>query len=176
MRNKLLMLSALFFSLILFGQKDKWKTFEKDGYSIQYPKSWTYSDQKPQPMVQFVLLSEEDSQEEDNFRENINLSTESLQGRKMSLDAYVELALDQVTEQIPSAKILATEDVSLNGKKAKSFIWTADFGNGVMLKFKQYILISDGTAYILTFTSTEAEFDEYVNKATDILDTFKINS
>ena len=68
------------------------------------------------------------------------------------------------------------EKFFLNGIKAKSSIWTADFGSGVMLKFKQYILISDGTAYILTFTSTVAEFDEYVNQATDILDTFKINS
>ena len=176
MRNKLLMLSALLFSLILFGQKEGWKTYEKDGYSVQYPKNWEYSDQKPQPMVQFVLMSEEDSQEEDNFRENINLSTEFLQGREISLDAYVEIALDQVEKQIPSAKILSTEDMSLNGIKAKSSIWTADFGSGVMLKFKQYILISDGTAYILTFTSTVAEFDEYVNQATDILDTFKINS
>ncbi|WP_111682052.1 PsbP-related protein [Winogradskyella tangerina] len=176
MKTKIATLLSLFIGLMLFSQENDWTTYEKDNYSIQYPENWSYSDQKPQPSIQFVLKAEEASQTEDMFWENINLNTEYLQGQEFTLDEYIELSLGQIKKQVPTAKLLESEDITLNGMEAKSTIWSADFGNGFQLKFKQYVVLNAGTAYILTFTSTFAEFDKYQEVATSILDTFKINS
>ena len=171
---KIIPVLFLFLCSAMYSQED-WKTYEKDNYSIQYPENWSYSDQKPQPSIQFVLMTEEASQTEDMFRENINLNTESLQGRDITLDEYIELSLGQITKQIPSAKLLSSEDISINGMKAKSSIWSADFGNGMLLKFKQYVVLNRGMAYILTYSSSVTDFEKYLDQATGILDTFKIN-
>ena len=43
----------------------------------------------------------------------------------------------------------------------------------MILKFKQYLLLHQGTAYILTYTSSESEYDKYLGAADIILNSFK---
>lgn len=176
MKFKILTLLLSLSSLLGMSQNDDWKTFEKDNFSIQYPTNWTYSDQKPQPNIQFVLMAEEASQTEDLFRENINLNTEDLNGQEVELDEYIDVAFKLVQKQFPDAKMVSNKDISLNGMEAKATEAIIDFGNGAVLKFKQYVMLYAGSAYILTFSSSTAEYDKYVEEATTILDTFKINS
>jgi hypothetical protein len=172
MKIKLTTLVLFLISATLFAQKD-WNTLVQDNVTISYPKDWTSSDQKPQPSMQFLLLSDDKSQIEDKFRENINLTLEDLNGKTLTLDEYSKLSLDQITAQIPSAKILSNESRKIDGWEAKSAIWTADFGNGMILKFKQIYVLNAGVAYILTFSSTVAEYDDYIEVGDEILNSFK---
>lgn len=175
MKIKITTLLLFFISTFLFAQED-WKTFAKDNFSIQYPATWEYSDQKPQPNIQFVLMSEEASQNEDMFRENINLNTEDLNGQDVSLKDYAKAGLDQVFAQIPSAKMITNNDIKLGGENAKEIIWSANLGNGILLKFKQVFLLKDGTAYVLTFTATETDYDKYIVDGEKILYSFKFTN
>lgn len=172
MKTKLTLLLSILLVTLATAQ-DKWKTLEKDNYIISYPKNWVSSDQKPQPTIEFVLLSEEASQKKDQFRENINLNTENLSGKKLSLKEYIKLALDQVKTQIPSAKTISKKNIELNGKEAKKIIWSADLGGGIVLKFKQLFLINNETAYILTYTASMAEYDIYDKVSDKIFNSFK---
>ncbi|MGB6268832.1 MAG: PsbP-related protein [Olleya sp.] len=107
MKHKLTAL-VIFFALIsssIFSQED-WHTFEEENFSISYPKNWSSSDKKPNPLVKAIFFSPEFSQEKDQFRENVNVTVENLQGKDLSIEDYTKIALDQVKKQIPTAKII----------------------------------------------------------------------
>lgn len=174
MKNRVTLILALLLTTISFAQDD-WQTYKQDNYSINYPAHWEYSSKKPQPSIQFILFSEETSQAKDLFRENINLTLENLNGQSFSLESYTKLALEQVKIQIPSAKIISNTQIKLGVKNAKEIIWTADLGNGMLLKFKQVFTLHEASAYVLTFTSTITDYDAYITDATKILYSFKFN-
>ena len=172
MKIKLITLLLLFTANILVAQDDL-QTYQKDNYSISYPSDWEYSDQKPQPSVAFMLLSPEASQKQDLFRENINLTIEELTQADLTLEQYTEKALEQVKMQIPTAKMLSALPVFIGEVEATNIIWSADFGNGMVLKFNQLFTVKDRIAYVLTFTSTEKEYDLYEKDAIKMLNSFK---
>ena len=173
MKIKTITLLLLFLSTTLFAQKD-WKTLEKDEYAISYPEDWESSNKKPQPTMEFLLLSDENTQKEDLFRENINLTTEDLGDRELTVEAYTTISIDQIVAQIPTAKVGSSQSITIDGREAKSIVWSADFGNGMILKFKQVLIIYSGKAYILTFSSSEAEFNIYIEVGDQILNSFKL--
>ncbi|MBO6879000.1 MULTISPECIES: PsbP-related protein [Winogradskyella] len=172
MKIKILTLLFIFVSTSLFAQDD-WQTFAKDNYSINYPSDWEYSDQNPQPTVAFMLYSPEESQKEDRYRESINLTVEALSMADYTLDEYTKLVLDQVKEKIPTAKMISALPVSIGDVDATNIVWSADFGNGTVLQFNQLFAVKDRIAYVLTFSSTEAEYDKYIEDASKILNSFK---
>lgn len=175
MKTKLTTLLVLFVSTLLFAQ-DEWQTLEQDNYSISYPIDWVSSDKKPQPSVQFLFSAPESSQKKDQFRESINLVTESLGGQTLTIDAYIKISLDQIMAQIPSAKIKSNKDIKLGDEDAKEVVWSADFGNGIVLQFKQVYIIKNGTAYVLTYSSTTTEYDLYNETANKTINSFKFTS
>nr|WP_321231756.1 PsbP-related protein [uncultured Psychroserpens sp.] len=171
MKLRLTTLALVFMSNIVFAQ-DEWKTLEKENYSISYPTTWEHSDKKPQPSTQFVLFSEVASQEKDSFRENINLSTENLNGQNPSLSDYTRVSLDQVKAQVPTAKIVASSTTKVNGIDVSDITWSATFG-AIDLKFRQFLFIKNGTAYILTYTGSSSEFDNYSKVVNTTFNSFK---
>jgi hypothetical protein len=171
MKIKLVIL--LFVSLTIHAQ-DNWSTLEKDNYSINYPEGWSVSDQKSQPSVQFLLTTEESTLIEDKFRESINMVKESLQGQIFTPESYAKLSLEQIKLQIPNAKVISNEPADVGNAKAREVVWSNDFGNGMVLKFKQVFLLKDNTAYVLTYSSTEQEYSDYLEVADKIIYSFKL--
>ncbi|RNC85135.1 MAG: hypothetical protein ED556_11255 [Winogradskyella sp.] len=171
MKTRILFLIVLFMSITLSAQE--MKTFTKNNYTIDYPATWASSEQKVQPSVQFIILSDESTQAKDKFRENLNLSKESLRGQKISTSEYAKISLDQVKAQIPNANIISNEPVTINGIEGEQIIWSADFGNSMVLKFNQFIFTRGDSGYALTFSSTVSEYDDYVKAADAMMKSFK---
>lgn len=163
----------LIFTLTLSFAQDGWQTLEKDNYAISYPSDWTYNDKNPQPTVVFMLQSPESSQKEDLLRESVNLSIEELSMADYTLDEYTDIVLEQVKQQIPTAKMISALPANIGDVEATNIVWSADFGNGTILQFNQLFAIKDRIAYVLTYTSTEAEYDKYIKDAAKILNSFK---
>lgn len=69
--------------------------------------------------------------------------------------------------------MISNEPFDSNGTKAQKIIWSADFGNGMVLKFKQIAMIRGDNGYVLTFSSTTAEYDEYLKSADKMIGSFK---
>jgi hypothetical protein len=169
---KIKFLLLLFVGLTIQAQ-DNWTTLEKDNYTINYPEDWSVSDQKPQPSVQFLITTDETSLKEDNFRESINMVTESLQGQIFTPESYAKLSIDQIKLQIPDAKVISNEATNLGNEQPREVVWFNDFGNGMILKFKQVFLLKENTAYVLTYSSTEQEYNDYLEAADKIIYSFK---
>lgn len=148
-----------------FSQTE-WTNFKKDNFSIDYPKNWTL-DTSGQMNSQFLLFSQ--LEENDNFKENVNLIIQDLRGQNMTLDSYVELTKKQITSMVEKGKLIETK----NNGSYQSVIWSG-FIAGNDLKFKQYLFFKDERAYVLTFTALETTFDDYIEIGSKILDSFNL--
>ena len=173
MKIKLTFLFLLFIGSNLFAQKD-WNTLEQDNYAISYPRDWQSSNQKSEPSIEVLLLSDEKSQKEDQFRKSINLKLENLRGQEVRLETYTKISLNQIRAQMPGAEVISNDPIKINNLDARAVIWSAESNNGTVLKFKRTFLIHNDRAYIITFSSIEAEYEEYIEIADRIMNTFNL--
>ncbi len=178
---QLLGLSFLFISLIACGQATQkntgteiekgWKTLDESIYSIQYPENWDL-DKSGQMGLSFVLLSKQ-STPKDQFRDNINLLIQDLQGQNINLDKYVEISEGQIKTMITKGNIIESTRQNENGSEFQKVIYTGDQGV-YNLKFEQYYWIENGKAFVLTLTCELDQFETYKVTGEKILNSFRL--
>lgn len=151
----------------------QWKTFSQDLISIEYPEDWEI--QSPGQMgTKFILFSPIRNQE-DQFRENINLIIQDLSGHHMSMDQYVEASQQQIKNLITDGKLMESERIEKGGEQIHKIIFIGKQGM-FELKFEQHYRIENDQAYVLTLTCIATEFDDYRERGEQIMDSFKILS
>jgi hypothetical protein len=178
---QLLGLTFLFISLIACGQtvqknaekasESGWKALNESKYSIQYPETWDL-DKSGQMGMSFILLSKKTSPQ-DQFRDNVNLLIQDLQGQKINLDKYVEISEGQIKTMVTNGNLLESKRLSENGSEFQKIIYTGDQGV-YKLKFEQYFWIKDGKAYVLTLTCELEQFETYKVTSEKILNSFRL--
>jgi hypothetical protein len=155
-----------------------WKTLTQSNYSIQYPTDWNLEQSKdlgelpPSINYLFTILSPVESKD-DQFRENVNLITENLNGKQIDLLTYSRLAKAQVESGMKNAQIIEDQIVTNRLRKYYKLIWTWDYET-LNLKVEQYSWLLDGKVYILTFTSEQDKFAKFKSIGESILDTFTL--
>jgi hypothetical protein len=158
-----------------------WQTLNRNNYSVKYPADWDLqqSDNPESGTIvnqtvryQFAVLSQLESTQ-DQFRENVNLVIEDLNGRKFDLDEYSRLAEGQLKSLMKNCKILEHKKVNKGFRQYYKTIWTWDYET-LQLKVEQYTWLLDGKAYILTFTSEQNKFAQFQKIGEKILNTFTL--
>lgn len=158
-----------------------WKTFNRNNYSIKYPADWDLQQSddlksgtpvNPTVRYQFAVLSQRESPQ-DQFRENVNLVIEDLNGKKLDLDQYAQVATSQLKALMKNCKILENKKISKGYRQHYKTIWTWEYQT-IPLKVEQYTWLLDGKAYILTFTSEQSKFAQSQQTGKKILDTFTL--
>lgn len=166
----LAVLVILLFGLIGFTQteqinKNEWKTLDENEYSIDYPNDWEL--QKSKMGAVFILTAKETSNN-DQFKGNINLIIQELNGK--TFEEYIDLS-DKEIKRVKSRTLIDSEDLSSSNFSGHKTIFTSEDEKGVM-KVLQYLWHKDKLVYLLTFTSTEKEFDNVVAK--EIMKSFQL--
>ncbi|MCK9481091.1 MAG: hypothetical protein M0R38_04940 [Bacteroidia bacterium] len=149
--------------------KKEWKTHENSIYSIQYPKDWTLDETGKMGAV-FVLFSPELS-DPTQFRVNINLITEDLSQRNIGIDEYMQLSEDALKEYIADVKIIENKRISRDKGVYHKLVFSA-VNQGAKLKWEQHFHLKNQTAYVLTLTSDEANFDKFKDVGETVLQSF----
>ena len=158
-----------------------WQTFNRNNYSVKYPVDWDLqqSDNSKSGTVvsktvrsQFIVLSQLESPQ-DRFRENVNLVIEDLNGQNPNLDEYSRAADSQLKLMMKNCKILEGKKVNKGSQQHYKTIWTWEYQK-IPLKAEQYRWLSDGKAYVLTFTSEQSKFTQFQQVGEKILDTFTL--
>lgn len=159
-------ISTLIIAFILFFHAAELKTLDTSEFSIKYPDNWTV-DQNGLSGTKFILYSPAiDGQA---FRNNTNLIIQDLTGYNLDLDAFVKLSVDQIKQYIPAANIISSK--TENGRHQIIYTGTHE---QLKLKWKQYYRVQNNRAYVLTFTADQASFDENLELATQVMDSFII--
>ena len=169
MKSFLITIFILCFSGSLFGQSEEWKSLEGESYSILYPSDWEL-DQSGLMNTKFIVFAPQ-SANTDKFKENVNLISQDLKGMNVTLDQYVELSVQQIKLMIPKCKILETETVKTDDIEFHKILYTGDQGQ-FNLTFRQYLFLQNETAFVITFTSEQSQFENYKEIGEKVLESF----
>lgn len=150
---------------------DGWKTLVESNYSIQYPSTWELN-QNRQMGTSLILFSPLENNE-DQFRENVNLIIQDLKGQNIDLDKYSEISEGQVKTMITNSILTNSERIKNGNKEYHRLIYSGDQGI-YHLKFEQYYWVENDKAYVLTFTCEQNKFSDYKEIGETILNTFSL--
>ena len=140
----------------------------KDGFSIQYPSTWSFQENIYNASVMFFAPL----QEGDKLKENVSISKIALD-KTYTLEQYYALTKPDLVALKPGFTEVSNDIVSINGLDAQQLIYTGSEG-GIALQWAQICLIQDKTAYIITYTATQETFDEYIEAVHAMVATLEI--
>ena len=130
-----------------------------DNYEITVPLGWLA--QRTGSLTVFLLYSP--VEENDDFQENINLTTEKLFS-KYTVKGYLEASRKVVETVYGGFELL---------KEGENYHIISGNINGTVVQQIQFVEIKNNTAYILTCTSNPANFDRYLETFKKIHKSFK---
>ena len=169
MKKILITLLFVFATTMAYSQDEpEMKVFTKGKFTFSYPATWEVDDSGFNG-TQFLVMSPL-AGDDDSFQENVNLIEQDLSGTPMTLDGFIDLSIGQLTaagaDMLESSK---TEDDPTRHRQ----VFTLDSG-GLTLKFIQYYWLQGDYAYVLTFTSMDDTFDQYMSVAEEIAKSLKV--
>lgn len=146
-------------------------SFAKDNYKFQYPKSWRLDTLTKLGPELFVFSPLEG--ESDKFSENINVSIQDLKGQNIDLVQYKQITDKQVEELATDSKIFESSISKTN--KGEFFRITYAMTQGKFrLKITTVCFMSNGKAYLATFSSELDKYDKYKKVGEQILSSFSL--
>lgn len=137
-------------------------------YRMSYPSVWSKTSASALGAdLAFVLPVSEG----DIFAENLNLVILPIESGT-SLEKYSEDALAQIREQIADMAIVETSRCTLKGQPAFRAMFTGRMGT-LRMKWMQVWTLKDNRAYVLTYSSEEAQFERELDAVESAIKTFE---
>ncbi len=167
----LILLSAV--SLKGFAQTTQWLTVSNDLYTVQYPDSWTH-DSSRNMGTELIFYSPFENVK-DQFKENVNLLIQHLNGQKIDLLKYKQITDEQLKE-------LGGEDELIASKIIKTPTGEYYRLEHIMkqaertLHFTSVCVIRNETAYLLTFTAEQSSYLRFKNEGETIMSSFRLKN
>lgn len=146
------------------------QTYESktDGFSIQFPGTRTFQENVFGSSAMFFspLI------EWDTLKENIGVMKKALD-KEYTLDEYYTFTKPELIKLIPGFTEISNETIKVNNIDAQKLIykWTQW---ATKLQWEQVYLIKNKAVYIITYTATEATFDEFIQKLDEMIATLEI--
>ena len=141
-----------------------WKVIDQKDYTIRYPKDWM---RKTDVEGSEFFIYSPQTDDDDQFRENISLVTENLKGTGYDLDQYVKAALKMLRENIIESK-----RIQRAGRDCQMVVYTQNFPEKFTTKNELYIWVKNGKAYMLAFSYVIADDNPAQSAGREILRTF----
>lgn len=171
------MLNTLLAFIMIIGSsscsQEKMDKHTDSKYEISYPERWI----KQQKGTTTFFLSPKEN-EKDLFQENVNVMVQDLSSQQMTLEDYTNLTKQQVTQAFGSSAIVSVKDLNFAGQQAKEMVYNMPKnpmqGRNLNLKLRQVWFIKGNNAYLLTYTAQSSEYDNYLETAKGIFDSFKL--
>ncbi|GEM_PF-3568951 len=146
-------------------------TYTDDTHDIYvyHPEDWTV---KEVDETTFGFVSPKAS-EEDPFMENVGIQIIDLSGHSITLEEYGQLLIDQATSDVADFELLSSELVPGDGDYVDSYYIEYDgTQNGLPMAYDTTLMIDGDRGFILTYTAEQDNFDQYVDIANQIMDSF----
>ncbi len=148
----------------------KWQNYDnkQDGFSIQFPGNRTFQENVYGSSIIFftpVLTW-------DNLKENVGIIKKTLD-KDYSLDEYYSITKSELIKLIPWFTEISNESLKINDIDAKKLIYTGTQSNSI-LKWEQIYLIKNKAVYIITYTATDATFDDFATKVDEMATTLEL--
>ncbi len=149
----------------------EWKTYKNttDGFSLQYPSTWTFQENAyGVPVIFFSPLTST----EDALKENVGIGV-TTETKDYTLDEFRQVRKASFDKQFSGFVEVSNENIKINDMDAKKVIYTCMQGD-MKLQFEEVYIVKGKTRYIITYTATEATFDQFAKNVDEIIATFEI--
>ncbi len=140
------------------------------GFTITYPKDWELIETNTSTKIAIISKFENDG---DNFRENIVIGTEDLL-TTVTVQEYAIKNIEDI-EKRAGMRSESEDTIEINGLQAYKIVFTSRIKNDISIKQMQTYIIKDNTAYILTYTAEEKNFDLYLDRINEMVSSFIVN-
>jgi serine/threonine-protein kinase len=144
-----------------------WSKVDESEYAASYPSKWKL-DQSGIVGTKFVIS---DSELIGGFRANTTLLIQDVTGSGIDLGRYFELSESKLKSAITNAEVVYSKRITASGKECQEFVFKGDQGI-FHLKWRQRYWVKGNRAYVLTFTASQAVFDDYTLVADKIFNLF----
>lgn len=161
------LLSALFVP-VAFAAGYKTYTHARFLYAVDYPDDW-----RVREMGKTTSIYAPRESGEDMFAENVQIVAEDLPGQ-VSLIDYHRAGVGSAEKFLNGFRALEEARTQWLGRDAIVMLYTATV-NGARFKFKDYKFLLGKTAYVLTYTAREADFDRFLPQAEDIMKSIRVS-
>ena len=155
--------------VVIEQKADERQTYQskKDWFSIQFPGTRSFQEDIYGASVLFSSPTDEN----DKIRENLAIAKKPM-NKAYTLEEYYTLTKGDLEKQSGYTEIENTT-IKINDLDAKKVIFTSSI-NSTKLQFEELLLIKDNFVYIITYTATEATFDQYIQKVDEMIATLEI--
>jgi len=106
-------------------------------------------------------------------RPNVSVTTESTGG--VSLDKYFDANVRRITGSVARFRMIGKGEKTIGGMRGRWVDFTGQMANKVELEQRLYIVVSQGTAYLITCTAAEGRWKRDEWRFNQVLDSFTIN-
>jgi hypothetical protein len=147
---------------------------EEVGLSIALPAGWS---NEPVPEGNMKLLCKSPMEgADDTFAENLNLIVLDLppEEKNLPVDALIERVRAGLAMQFPEARISPAAACKISGLDGR-FISTEFTMNAMDFRSTQWLVVTEGRAFIFTFTATQNAPEKFLPQATAAMDSVKID-
>jgi hypothetical protein len=120
----------------------------------------------------FILFSALEN-DQDQFRENVNLISQDLGSNTVDLDQYTEISENQINTMMTNCTVYESKRIKNAGGEYQKLIYAADQGE-FRLKFEQLYWIENDKAYVLTLTCEESTFSSFKEIGEKIMNSFSL--
>jgi hypothetical protein len=139
-------------------------------FDITAPEGWEKQDTLYMGNRMVIIFSPiEDAT--DDFRENLNVLTEKT---GMDPDDYFDLSRKNIQKMLTNAEELDNGTTEINGLPGHWLRYNHNY-QGYLLEVKAYIVMKNGTAYIITCTSKKGEMDKWSPQFEQAVNSFTLN-
>jgi hypothetical protein len=141
----------------------------KHRFSIKFPETWKTEEGVYGTTVMSLSPLSKSS---DRFQENVNVVVEKIP-RSIELEKYVELNVKNLSQMLPSSKIIGRGETRINGEEARWLLVNFDFA-GTKMKSIVYIVVHNGRGYAITCSAVPVTFSRYKNRFEEIAHSFRL--
>lgn len=160
----------VFTGLINCSRKEPGRYYnKKKGFSIKFPGDWEKKENYLGAVV-FALSPLEN--QEDQFRENVNIIVEDIHDDTKPKD-YYQTSLSELKKSVSDFVMHENGYTSINRINMKRGIFSYRL-EGFRIKTLQYAYIQERRGYIISFTSIPDNFPEYRSQFEKIAQSFRL--
>jgi hypothetical protein len=148
-------------------QLEKYTNSEK-GYSIEYPSDWKKNDVPQLDLVLFAPTQKND----DKPHASMNIVSEKV-GPGINLEQFYSESANNLTSALKDVQVEKTGSIQLNGTTSKWMLYTHVM-QGVKFRVLQYFIVAEETIFLMTFSASDEDFNQYRQDFENIASTFKV--
>ncbi|MGB3205643.1 MAG: PsbP-related protein [Crinalium sp.] len=141
---------------------------------ISYPHNWQYQNIQNLFTGEVVKFLPPDATGLDPLPASVTVKNEDLSQNPLSLKEYTDSVISEIKQFLPNSQIIESMPTTLSNKPAHLIVYTNKNSNNVDSKILEIWTVANNQAYIITYSATPTQYQQFLETAKQIFNSFQI--